>query len=50
MIVNKMFKLILSSFLLYFTISLQAFASEDFNKWLAKFQVQAIKNGISKSC
>ena len=48
MIVNKMFKLILSSFLLYFTISLQAFASEDFNKWLAKFQVQAIKNGISK--
>ena len=47
MIISKMFKLILKSFFLYFLITNQIFAYNDFGQWLEKFQTKAIKSGIS---
>ncbi len=43
-----MFKLILKSFFLYFLITNQIFADNDFSEWLEKFQNKAIKSGISE--
>jgi len=48
MIISLMFKLILNSLFLYFFIFASAFANVDFDQWLKKFQVDAIKTGISK--
>ena len=48
MIINEMLKLIYIVLALYFTISLNAFANEDFNLWLTKFKKQAINSGISE--
>ena len=48
MIVNKMFKLILNIFFLYYLILPQAFADDGFDRWLKKFQSQAINSGISE--
>ena len=44
-----MLKLIYIVLALYFTISLNAFANEDFNLWLTKFKKQAINSGISEN-
>ena len=48
MIINKMFKLIFSTFFLYLIIFVNVFADESFNKWLKNFQNKAISSGISK--
>ncbi len=48
MIIIKMFKLIVSIFILYLLIFAKAFANQDFNKWLKDFQSTAINSGISK--
>ena len=48
MIIRKMFKLILNLFL-YFILLTSVFANQDFNKWLKKFQTQAVESGISKN-
>ena len=49
MIIRKMFKLIFKSFFLYFILLTSVFANQDFNKWLKKFQTQAVESGISKN-
>ena len=43
-----MFKLILSAIFLNFLLSTHILANEDFDKWLKKFEIKAIKSGISK--
>ena len=48
MIISKMFKLILSSILLYSCITINSFANEDFNQWSKNFQTRAINSGISE--
>ena len=48
MIVNEMFKLILSSLFLNFIFTSFVFASDDFDTWLKKFQLRAISSGISE--
>ncbi len=48
MIINEMLKLICSVLTLYFAISLNVFANDDFNVWLTKFQKKAINSGISE--
>ena len=48
MIINKMFKLIFSTFFLYLIIFVNVFADENFNQWLKNFQNKAISSGISK--
>ena len=48
MIINKMFKLINCSFFLYLFIFINAFANDDFDKWVSKFQAKAINSGISE--
>ena len=48
MIIIKMFKLIVSIFILYLLIFAKAFANQDFNNWLTDFQFTAINSGISK--
>ena len=48
MIINKMFKLILNSFFLYFFITSQSLSLESFDQWLNKFQIKAIDSGISE--
>ena len=48
MIFSKMFKLILSAIFLNFLLSTHILANEDFDKWLKKFEIKAIKSGISK--
>ncbi len=48
MIVSKMFKLILKSFILSFLIFINAHSSENFNEWKKNFTNRAIKYGISK--
>ena len=48
MIISKMFKLILSSILLYSTITINSFANENFNQWSKNFQTRAINSGISE--
>ena len=48
MIISKMFKLILYSLILYLSTILNVFSNEEFNRWLIKFQNDAINQGISK--
>ena len=48
MIINKMFKIIFSSFFLYFIITIKVFSNDDFNIWLKKFQLTAVNSGISE--
>ena len=48
MIINKMFKIILNIFFLYFLITSQSLSSESFDEWLKKFQIKAINSGISE--
>jgi membrane-bound lytic murein transglycosylase B len=48
MIISEMLKLIINSLILYFAISLNVHAKNDFNQWLKKFQAEAINSGISK--
>ncbi len=48
MIINKMFKLILCSLILYLLIFVKSFANEDFDKWVKNFEAKAISSGISK--
>ena len=44
-----MIKLFLNSLFLYLFLFSSTFANEDFNKWLKKFQIEAIKTGISEN-
>ncbi len=48
MIINKMFKLILNSFFLYFLITTHSLGLESFDQWLKNFQTKAINSGISE--
>ena len=48
MIVNKMIKFIFNLLILYFGVFAYASCSEKFDDWLKKFQVKAIKSGISE--
>ena len=48
MIINKMFKLILSSFFLYLILFANIFANDDFNDWVKDFKIKATNSGISK--
>ena len=48
MIINKMIKLFIYSFILPFLIITQALGNEDFNQWLKKFKSQAINYGVSE--
>ena len=48
MIVNEMFKLILSALFLNFIFTSLAFTNDDFDTWLKKFQLRAISSGISE--
>ena len=48
MIINKMFKLILSSFFLYITITVNLLGDQGFKIWSNQFQDQAINAGISE--
>ena len=48
MIIRKMFKLFLNTFFVYLLLSLNAFAGENFDQWLKKFQTKAIESGISE--
>tara|TARA_A100001015_G_scaffold291255_1_gene365193 strand:- start:1011 stop:2006 length:996 start_codon:yes stop_codon:yes gene_type:complete len=43
-----MFKLILNSFFFYFILVSNSLADEDFNQWVKKFELRAIKSGVSK--
>ena len=43
-----MFKLILNSFFFYFLLVSNTLAYEDFNQWVKKFELRAIKSGVSK--
>ncbi|MDC0943285.1 lytic murein transglycosylase [Pelagibacteraceae bacterium] len=43
-----MFKIIFSSFFLYFIITIKVFSNDDFNIWLKKFQLTAVNSGISE--
>ena len=43
-----MFKLILTSFFFYFILVSNTLADEGFNKWVKKFELRAIKSGVSK--
>ena len=47
MITSKMFKFILNLIFLYFFITANAFANQDFNLWLKNFKIRAINSGIS---
>ncbi len=49
MIIIKMFKLFINSFVLYLLISVQSFAKEEFNIWLKDFQIKAINSGVSEN-
>ncbi len=49
MIIRKMFKLILKTFFLYSILLTAISANQDFDQWLMKFQVKAIKSGISEN-
>ena len=48
MIIRKMFKFFLNTFFVYLLLSLNAFAGENFDQWLKKFQTKAIESGISE--
>ncbi len=48
MIIRKMFKFILSTFFLYFCFYTSVFSDDGFDKWLKKFQEEAVKSGISE--
>ncbi len=43
-----MFKLILTSFFFYFILVSNTLADEGFNQWVKKFELRAIKSGVSK--
>jgi len=49
MIIRKMFKLIFKSFFLYLFLTNSIFANQDFDQWLKKFQIKAVKRGISEN-
>ena len=49
MIIRKMFKLIFKSFFLYLFLTNSIFANQDFDQWLKKFQIKAVKKGISEN-
>ena len=49
MIIRKMFKLILKTFFLYSILFTAIFANQDFDQWLMKFQIKAVKSGISEN-
>tara|TARA_B100000963_G_scaffold339673_1_gene337598 strand:+ start:94 stop:1089 length:996 start_codon:yes stop_codon:yes gene_type:complete len=44
-----MFKLIFKSFFLYLFLTNSIFANQDFDQWLKKFQIKAVKRGISEN-
>ncbi len=48
MIISKMFKIILKTFLLYLLFSNQTFANNDFSKWLSNFKIKAVNSGVSE--
>ena len=48
MIISKMIKLIINSLFLYFLLITHSFGTENFDQWSKKFQVKAIKLGISE--
>ena len=48
MIINKMFKLFLSSFFLIILFINQSFANNEFKDWLTNFKIKAINSGISE--
>ena len=47
MIISKMIKFILNLIFLYFFITANTFANQDFNLWLKNFKIRAINSGIS---
>ena len=48
MIISKMFKLFISSLILFLFYINQSFADSDFNQWVKNFKVRAIDSGISE--
>ena len=48
MIISKMFKLIINSFIVYLFIITHSFADVGFDQWVKKFQTLAINSGISE--
>ena len=48
MIIKKMFKIIIFSFLINLLVSVNLFANNEFNSWVKEFKIRAINSGISK--
>ena len=48
MIIKKMFKIIIFTFLINLLVPLNVFANSDFNLWKKEFKAEAINSGISK--
>ena len=49
MIISKMFKIIFTSLFIYIFLNINSFANEGFDRWLKKFQIEAINSGISEN-
>ena len=48
MIIRKMFKFIISTFILHLILITHSLASDDFNKWVSNFKIRAISSGVSE--